>query len=162
FAFRLICKMEGRSFAAGVTSVGFTPYHNSMASDVLIAIRLEGPVSFRSPVDRGRRGWLRPDRAIQWTEVGTSARRLARREGAMARDRAGPVTRWISALKAGAPKAAQPLWERYFDRLVRLARAQLRESRRGGADADEEDAALSAFDALCRGAAAGRYPQLAD
>ena len=28
--------------------------------------------------------------------------------------------------------------------------------------ADEEDAALSAFDSFCRGAAAGRFPQLAD
>jgi DNA-directed RNA polymerase specialized sigma24 family protein len=77
-------------------------------------------------------------------------------------DLEGSVTRWISALKAGDQDAAQPLWERYFDRLVRLARAKLRESRPGGADADEEDAALSAFNAFCRGAAAGRYPQLSD
>jgi DNA-directed RNA polymerase specialized sigma24 family protein len=77
-------------------------------------------------------------------------------------DTGGSVTRWISELKAGDVRAAQPLWERYFDRLVRLARARLSESRQGRADVDEEDAALSAFDAFCRGAAAGRYPQLGD
>ena len=58
--------------------------------------------------------------------------------------------------------AAQPLWDRYFDPLVRLARTKLRATHRGGADADEEDAALSAFDNFCRGVAQGRFPQLAD
>jgi hypothetical protein len=38
----------------------------------------------------------------------------------------GSVTHWIGALKAGDKEAAQPLWERYFDRLVRLAGAKLR------------------------------------
>ena len=32
------------------------------------------------------------------------------------------VTRWIDLLKAGDPAAAQPLWQRYFEQLVRLAR----------------------------------------
>src|SRR6516162_5109920 len=74
----------------------------------------------------------------------------------------GSVTRWIGGLKAGGDSAAQHLWERYFDRLVHLARARLRSARRAGAVADEEDAALSAFDSFCRGAAAGRFPRLAD
>jgi DNA-directed RNA polymerase specialized sigma24 family protein len=72
----------------------------------------------------------------------------------------GSVTVWLGALKAGDPAAAQPLWERYFRQLVRLARARFR-----GAPprtADEEDVALSAFDSFCRGAAAGRFPQLCD
>jgi DNA-directed RNA polymerase specialized sigma24 family protein len=77
-------------------------------------------------------------------------------------DGAGSITRWIEDLKAGDAAAAQPLWERYFDRLVRLARQRLRASRRGSAEADEEDAALSAFDSFCAGAAHGRYPRLAD
>ena len=34
--------------------------------------------------------------------------------------------------------------------------------RRAGTVEDEEDAALSAFDSFCRGAAHGRFPQLAD
>src|SRR3954468_17073593 len=74
----------------------------------------------------------------------------------------GSVTFWIGDLKAGDQAAAQPLWERYFGRMVNLARAKLRAARRRGADADEEDAALSAFDSLCAGAARGRYPHLAD
>jgi RNA polymerase sigma factor (sigma-70 family) len=74
----------------------------------------------------------------------------------------GSVTHWIGDLKAGGDSAAQHLWERYFDRLVHLARARLRTARWPGAVADEEDAALSAFDSFCRGAAAGRFPQLAD
>jgi DNA-directed RNA polymerase specialized sigma24 family protein len=77
-------------------------------------------------------------------------------------DTGGSVTRWLDDLKGGEQAAAQPLWARYFDRLVRLARAHLRSAGRRGAEADEEDIALSAFDAFCRGAAAGRFPQLAD
>ena len=74
----------------------------------------------------------------------------------------GSVTRWIGDLRAGGDSAAQHLWERYFHRLVHLARARLRSVRRAGAVEDEEDAALSAFDSFCRGAAAGRFPKLAD
>jgi DNA-directed RNA polymerase specialized sigma24 family protein len=74
----------------------------------------------------------------------------------------GSVTRWIGDLKAGGTAAAQPLWERYFERLVRLARNQLRAGRRRAAVEDEEDAALSAFDSFCRGAAGGRFPQLSN
>ena len=74
----------------------------------------------------------------------------------------GSVTRWIGELKGGNPEAAQPLWERYFDRLVRLARQKLVAGRRRGADEDEEDAALSAFDSFCAGATRGRFPLLGD
>jgi DNA-directed RNA polymerase specialized sigma24 family protein len=70
------------------------------------------------------------------------------------------VTEWIAGLKAGDPTAAQPLWERYFRQLVDLARARLRAAPRRVAD--EEDVALSVFDSLCRGAATGRFPLLAD
>ena len=72
----------------------------------------------------------------------------------------GSVTRWIGDLAASGDvdSAAQKLWERYFDRLVHLARDRLRAMSRGPADA--EDAALSAFDSFCRGAAAGRFPRL--
>jgi DNA-directed RNA polymerase specialized sigma24 family protein len=79
---------------------------------------------------------------------------------AMANEGDGSVTRWIDGLKAGDPEAARRLWERYFADLVRLARARLRDAPRG--PADEEDAALSAFDSLCRGAGAGRFPRLDD
>lgn len=72
----------------------------------------------------------------------------------------GSITRWIGELKAGDRAAVQPLWERYFDRLVRLARARLRASRRPAGIADEEDAALSAFDSFCHGVERGRFPDL--
>ena len=74
----------------------------------------------------------------------------------------GSISCWIDSLKAGNPSAAQPLWERYFDRLVRLAGAKLRSARGFGLVEDEEDAALSAFDSFCTGAMQGRYPQLSD
>jgi DNA-directed RNA polymerase specialized sigma24 family protein len=72
----------------------------------------------------------------------------------------GSVSSWIELLKTGDQAAAQPLWERYFHRLVGLARAKLPEGRRRAAD--EEDVALSAFDSFCRGAEAGRFPRLSD
>jgi DNA-directed RNA polymerase specialized sigma24 family protein len=69
-------------------------------------------------------------------------------------------THLIALLKAGDAASVQPLWERYFTRLVHLARSRLRGSRRR--EADEEDVALSAFDSFCQGAMAGRFPQLND
>jgi DNA-directed RNA polymerase specialized sigma24 family protein len=70
------------------------------------------------------------------------------------------VTDWIKALRDGEQfdEAAQRLWERYFARLVLLARTRLRSAPRG--PADEEDVALSAFDSLCRGVADGRFQNL--
>jgi DNA-directed RNA polymerase specialized sigma24 family protein len=72
----------------------------------------------------------------------------------------GSVTRWLRELKAGNDRAAQKLWERYFQRLVGLARTKLRNRPLGLAD--EEDVALGAFDSFCRGAQQGRFPQLLD
>ncbi len=72
----------------------------------------------------------------------------------------GSVSCWIGPLQAGDQAAAQELWERYFRRLVGLARKQLRGTPR--AAADEEDVALSAFDSFCRGAEAGRFPNMND
>jgi DNA-directed RNA polymerase specialized sigma24 family protein len=70
------------------------------------------------------------------------------------------VTLWLDRLKDGDEAAAQRLWERYFARLVGLARAKLRGAPRQAAD--EDDIALSAFDSFCRGAEAGRFPRLND
>ncbi len=74
----------------------------------------------------------------------------------------GSVTCWIDQLKAGDPAAAQPLWERYFQRLVGLARVKLSPRLRAGAGSDEEDAVLSAFQSFFQGAAQGRFPRLDD
>src|SRR5262245_49600904 len=67
------------------------------------------------------------------------------------------VTTWLQRLRGGDTAAAQPLWQRYYADLVRLAHQHLSARARRGADA--EDVALAAF---CKGAPAGRPPQLAD
>jgi DNA-directed RNA polymerase specialized sigma24 family protein len=72
----------------------------------------------------------------------------------------GSVTRWLAQLRAGDQEAARPLWERYFQRLVGLARVKLRGAPRRAAD--EEDVALSALDSFFRGAEHGRFPRLDD
>jgi RNA polymerase sigma factor (sigma-70 family) len=72
----------------------------------------------------------------------------------------GSVTFWIEGLKAGESAAVEELWHRYFESLVRLARAALRGSPRRAED--EEDVALSAFDSFCAAAAQGRFPRLDD
>jgi DNA-directed RNA polymerase specialized sigma24 family protein len=71
-----------------------------------------------------------------------------------------PVTVWLGQLQAGDSAAVRPLWDRYFHRLVGLARARLKHAPRRVAD--EEDVALSAFDSFCRNAEAGRFPDLTD
>jgi DNA-directed RNA polymerase specialized sigma24 family protein len=63
-------------------------------------------------------------------------------------------------LTAGDGEVAQNLWERYFRRMVELARSKLRASVK--AAADEEDVALSAFHSFCRAAAEKRFPRLAN
>jgi DNA-directed RNA polymerase specialized sigma24 family protein len=74
----------------------------------------------------------------------------------------GSVTLWIGRLEAGDEAAASLLWDRYFARLAQLAGARLRRLRQPGADADAEEAALSAFASFCAGARRGRFPALGD
>ncbi len=69
--------------------------------------------------------------------------------------KSGSVTCWLGNLKEGDLAAAQPLWERYFSRLVAVARGKLKKVRRASAGEDEEDAALSAFNSFCGGDRAG-------
>jgi DNA-directed RNA polymerase specialized sigma24 family protein len=73
--------------------------------------------------------------------------------------REGSVSHWLGPLQEGNPEAAQKLWERYFERLIDQARKKLRALPHREA---AEDVALSAFDSFCRGAARGRFPELAD
>ena len=72
----------------------------------------------------------------------------------------GSVTQWIHQLQAGDRAAAQELWNRYFQRLVGLARCKLQGAQRRAAD--EEDVVLSAFESFFRGAEQGRFPRLDD
>src|SRR5260370_36159205 len=72
----------------------------------------------------------------------------------------GSVTRWLKQLQVGDPVAVQQLWERYFPRVVGLARKKLQDApQRMG---DEEDVALRAFRSFWRNAGHGRFPQLRD
>jgi DNA-directed RNA polymerase specialized sigma24 family protein len=72
----------------------------------------------------------------------------------------GSVTGLLERLKSGDHEAARLLWQRYFPRLVALARKKLQAAPRRMAD--EEDAALSAFDSFCRRAEQGQFPDLKD
>lgn len=71
-----------------------------------------------------------------------------------------PITVWIQNLKKGDPAAAQALFEKSYERLVRLADRKLGDSPRRVAD--EEDVAAVAFGSFCRAAQAGRFPRLSD
>ncbi len=56
----------------------------------------------------------------------------------------GSVSIWVGSLKAGDQAAARKnSGDRYFDKLVHVARAKPRARRRPGVVEDEEDAALS-------------------
>jgi DNA-directed RNA polymerase specialized sigma24 family protein len=70
------------------------------------------------------------------------------------------VTTWLQLLRAGDGRAAQPLWERYYAQLVRLAHDHL--AARVRRAVDPEDVALGAFASFCQGVAAGRFPRLED
>ena len=70
------------------------------------------------------------------------------------------VSGWINDLVEGDETAAQRIFDRYFEKVVRLARGNLRKSRRRVAD--EEDVALGAMGSFLRGAADGRFDCLKD
>lgn len=72
----------------------------------------------------------------------------------------GSITQWISDLRGGRSDGANGLWQRYYHRLVGLARKKLRDSPRRVTD--EEDVVLAAFHSFCAGAAEGRFPRLDD
>lgn len=68
------------------------------------------------------------------------------------------VTELLQKLQAGESSADREIWERYVARLIKLARARLpRIPRRAF---DEEDVAVTAFEAFLRGVADGRFKQL--
>jgi DNA-directed RNA polymerase specialized sigma24 family protein len=72
----------------------------------------------------------------------------------------GSISALVERLKGGDHDAARLLWQRYYPRLVGLARKKLLGTPRRVAD--EEDAALSAFDSFCRRAEQGLFPDLKD
>ena len=71
------------------------------------------------------------------------------------------VTRWLEQLKQGDREAVGPLWERYFTRLVHLARTWFPRPPTTAA-ASAEDAALDAFASFCRRAEQDGFSRLFD
>src|SRR5262245_30439251 len=70
------------------------------------------------------------------------------------------VTGWLMRFQEGDRAAAQQPWQRYFHRLVGLARGRLQGRQRRVAD--EEDVALSAFNSFFAGLEQGRFPSVHD
>lgn len=68
------------------------------------------------------------------------------------------VSCWLEELRAGSDHAAQELWERYFDRLVHVARRKLDGVAKRAFD--EEDVAISVFRSLCEGLVDGRLEEM--
>src|SRR5262245_54885851 len=70
------------------------------------------------------------------------------------------VTRWIERLRNDDAQAAAVLWERFFARMLELARQRLHAGMRRVAD--EEDVVVVAFERFLRGVRERRFPRLAD
>jgi len=86
-------------------------------------------------------------------------RELSRNPSQTPMSETGSITAWIHQVRAGDREAVQSLWDRYFPRLVNLARQKL-DGRLPTRMADEEDVALSVFKSVLLGTEQGRFPQL--
>jgi RNA polymerase sigma factor (sigma-70 family) len=73
----------------------------------------------------------------------------------------GSITRWLQGLKARRPEAVEAIWQRYYDRVLAVARRRLRQGPYQAVE-DSEDVALSAFNGLADAAAHGRFDRLDD
>ena len=72
----------------------------------------------------------------------------------------GSVTQWVLSLQAGEMAAAQNIWERYLERLIRQANIRLAHTPKLVADA--EDVATKAFMAFLNGVELRRFSKLGD
>ena len=68
------------------------------------------------------------------------------------------VSLFIRKLQEGDQRAATPIWNHFFTRLVSLANSKLPSHVKRVTDG--EDIAISAFASCCRGIADGRFPEL--
>jgi DNA-directed RNA polymerase specialized sigma24 family protein len=97
--------------------------------------------------------------SLGWFDI--SSLRPFNRSVGMNDDPRGSVTQLIADLQVGDDSLAQQqIWERYFRRIVSLARVKLGNSPRGCED--EEDVALSALQSLFHGISDQRFPELRD
>ncbi len=69
----------------------------------------------------------------------------------------GDVSNWIHGIRHDQGDAQRCLWERYFPRVLLLAKSKLG---RAGVLADAEDVAASVLDSLLQGARTGRFSLL--
>ena len=76
----------------------------------------------------------------------------------MADDDHASVSVWLAQMKEGGEAAAQQIWERYYERLVAMARQRIRGAHQQ--IGDEEDVAISVFESFYRAAENGRFPDL--
>lgn len=72
----------------------------------------------------------------------------------------GSVTIWIDPMKEGSEEAAREIFNRYWERLIALARSRLRDAHRGGNN--DEDVVQSAFKSLFERARRGKFDRLED
>jgi DNA-directed RNA polymerase specialized sigma24 family protein len=72
----------------------------------------------------------------------------------------GSITVWLAGFKQGDPDAVQKIWERYYGRLISLARSVLDTTPRG--ESDEDDVVQSAFKSFYFRTVQGRFPRLCD
>lgn len=70
------------------------------------------------------------------------------------------VTTWIGRLRESDPQAAQVLWQRYVERLIRLAHAKMSGMKRRAID--EEDVVSLAFHRFLQAVEGGKFPKLED
>ncbi len=66
------------------------------------------------------------------------------------------VSRWLEGLRKGNDADVERLWDRYFQRLVRVASGRMPGHARRASD--EEDIALSAFHSFCDRVGRGQFP----
>ena len=79
----------------------------------------------------------------------------------MNREMPDSITTWLSAVRRGDSEAARRLWNRYFQRLLRLARRNLAGQTRTTA-VDEEDVAVSVLGDLFLKLQEGGYRDLSN
>lgn len=69
------------------------------------------------------------------------------------------VSQYITGLRAGEENATQKIWERFYERLIRLAAKKILTNKKAS---DEDDIVQEAFAQFFRGVENGRFPILND
>jgi len=70
----------------------------------------------------------------------------------------GSITHWLQKLKCGQQHAAEPIWDRYYKKLVSIASQRLREN--PDRSIDGEDIVQSSFNKVFAALRDGKYPDI--